>query len=288
MVHQVSFLSLAVLSLTSLSRARPDNLRGRAPAIPSTCACLPVPECTPSISTKTETAHETIHQSAPVIKQTITATLTITRAPVTVTETVRVTKSVDEQVTVTCTEVVSEGPDGTVTTKTKPPGDDGHTQTRTRTSHHGSETKPPHHDDDGEATQTNGGSATGTRTGSGGVKPTHPPGGGDDGDDGDDGNNSTGPKPTSAHHCKHWDGTRCVKPTDAPDPTAGTPTAAATATVTGTTTQNALPTYSVCSVSVALVTVYNTVTATVYQSGPSPATGPVHVPRAPTAVAAEW
>ncbi|KAK6216945.1 hypothetical protein QIS74_07059 [Colletotrichum tabaci] len=295
MVYQGSFLALALLSLTSFSSALPENLKGRTPPNPNTCACSPVTEQTPIISTKTETVHETFYHTASVSRQTITATITITRAPVIATETVHVTKSVDEQVTVTCTEVIIEGPDGTATTKTKPPGGHGeHTRTKTLTSHDGSETKPPHHDDDDEATKTNDGSATGTHTksgGGGGGKPTHPPNG-DDGDndghdDGDDGDGSTGPKPTSIHTCKHWNGTKCVKPTDGPSLTVVTSTAVATATVTGVTTERALPTYSVCSVSVTLVTVYNTVTATVYQSISSPSTAPVHKPRAPTAVVSE-
>ncbi|KAK1980639.1 hypothetical protein LZ30DRAFT_594425 [Colletotrichum cereale] len=259
MFHQVNWLVLAVLSWASLSTARPDNLRGRMPPVSNTCACSPVSEGTPSVSTKTETVHETIYQSASVIRQTVTATVTITRAPVVVTETVRATKSDDEQVTVTCTEVVSQGPDGSVTTVTKPPGDDGYSKTKTRSSHDASETQPPHHSDDSEATQSSGG-----------------------------GDNGTGPKPTSAHHCKHWDGTKCVKPTVASDLTVVTSTAVVTTGAKGTTIESSLPTYEACSVSVALVTVYNTVTATVYQSGPSPATSPVHLPRAPSAVAAGW
>ncbi|KAJ0164237.1 hypothetical protein CTA2_1477 [Colletotrichum tanaceti] len=294
MVYQGSFLALAFLSVTSFSSALPENLRGRAPPNPNTCACSPVTEQTPIVSTKTETVQETVYHTASISRQTITATITITRAPVIATETVSVTKSVDEQVTVTCTEVIIEGPDGTATTKTRPPGGDGeHTWTKTRTSHEESETKPPHHDDDDEATKTNGGSATGTHTesGGGGGKPTYPPDG-DDGDDnedddGDDGNGGTGPKPTSIHTCKHWNGTRCVKPTDGPSLTVVTSTALATATVTGVTTERVLPTYSVCSVSVALVTVYNTVTATIYQSVSSPSTPPVHRPRAPTAALSE-
>ncbi|KAK1574757.1 uncharacterized protein LY79DRAFT_360082 [Colletotrichum navitas] len=279
MVLQVNWLVLAVLSWTSLSQARPDNLRGRAPPVSNTCACLPVPDGTPSVSTKTEIIHETVYQSAFVTRQVITATVTMTQAPVVVTETVRATESYGEQVTVTCTEVISEGPDGSVTTLTKPPGGDWSSETKTSTSLGGSETKSPHHSDDSEATQANSGSATGTRTDSGADKPTHSSGG-------DNGDHGTESKPTSAHHCKHWDGTKCVKPTVAPDPTAVTSTAVVTTTVKGTTIESALPTYVDCSVSVALVTVYNTVTATVYQSGALPATSPVHLPRAPTAAAA--
>ncbi|KAK2012122.1 hypothetical protein LZ32DRAFT_314595 [Colletotrichum eremochloae] len=281
MIQQGNWLALAVLFLPSLSRARPENLRGRTPPVSNTCACLPVPEGTTSVSTKTETVHETVYQSASVIRQTVIATVTITQAPIVVTETVRATTSDDEQVTVTCTEVISEGPDGSVTTVTKPPGGDGHSTTKTATSQDGPETQPSHHSDDGEATDTNDGSATATRTGSSGSKPTYSSGGGD-------GDNGIGPKPTSAHHCKHWDGTKCVKPTVSPDLTAVTSTAVVTTTAKGTTIQSVLPIYSVCSASVALVTVYNTITATVYQSSPSPATSPVHVPRAPAAVAAGW
>ncbi|KAK2025027.1 hypothetical protein LX32DRAFT_76276 [Colletotrichum zoysiae] len=279
MIHHVNWLALAVLSWASLPQARPDNLRGRTPPVSNTCACLPVPEVTTSVSTKTETIHETVYQSASVIRQTVTATVTMTQAPVVVTETVRATMSDDEQVTVTCTEVISQGPDGSATTLTKPPGGDGSSETKTRTSTDGSETQKPHPSDGSEATQAISASATGSRTESGGSKPTYSSGR-------DDGDNGTGSKPTSVHHCKHWDGTKCVKPTVAPDPTAVTSTAVVTTTVRGTTIESALPTFAVCSVSVALVTVYNTITATVYQIGPSPATSSVHLPRAPTAAAA--
>ncbi|KAK2058755.1 hypothetical protein LY76DRAFT_47092 [Colletotrichum caudatum] len=272
MLRHVNWLVVAVLSWASLPQARPDNLRGRTPPVSNTCACLPVPEVTTSVSTKTETIHKTVYQSASVIRQTVTATVTMTQAPVVVTETVRATMSDDEPVTVTCTEVISQGPDGSATTLTKSPGGDGSSETKTRTSADGSETQKPHHSDDSETTRANSAESSGS-------KPTYSSGR-------DDGDNGTGSKPTSVHHCKHWDGTKCVKPTVAPEPTAVTSTAVVATTVRGTTIESALPTFAVCSVSVALVTVYNTITATVYQSGPSPATSPVHLPRTPTAAAA--
>ncbi|TEA19519.1 hypothetical protein C8034_v008405 [Colletotrichum sidae] len=293
-------MALSISSLAALASARPDNLRARTPPNPNTCACPPADVILPStitttttatttataMTTKTETvrettretSHETSHETSPVIKETVTVsptltfTLTVTHAPVT--ETFYVSdKHPAETVTVTCTETVSELPDGSTTTKTKPSGTDQ--QTKTHTSVEGSETEPPK--SDGESTSK--GAVTVTRTTVQSVKPVHPSGGSSDPgkNEGTSSRSDEGPRPapTSTEHCELWDGTRCVEPTTPP----------ATATMT---TLDANPTNSVCSVSVAFVTIYNTITATVYEGGSAShsATGPGHVPRAPTVVAA--
>ncbi|KAF6811385.1 hypothetical protein CMUS01_13276 [Colletotrichum musicola] len=293
MARHHNLLALSILSITSLVHALPENLGGRTPPDSHTCACLPSPESTKGTATTVLTTTET--ETATVTRETITEaqtlTLTITRSPVT--ETVH--ESSVERVTVTCTETITEGSDGELTTKTKPPGPDEHT--KTSSSDGGSETKPPHHDDDPTTTRTSpGGSrttpphqnsetmktatetATGTvptSSGGGDSDPTSSGGGGDQPSHTDD---TIKPEPTSSKdHCKHWDGTSCVKPTTTPEPP-----------VTVTTPIDAHPTESVCPVSIAIVTVYNTITATVYQGGSasSPSTGPARVPRAPTGRAA--
>ncbi|KAF9880537.1 hypothetical protein CkaCkLH20_01579 [Colletotrichum karsti] len=333
MISQGSLLALSVLSFTTLVSARPENLRGRTYPDTNTCPCVPAPEpiTVTSTTTATATRTETVEATAPAIRETTTEsqilTLTIVRPPVT--ETVHISKDhPGETVTVTCTETVSEKPDGSVTTKTQPPSDGEHTSTRgpesnsevttktippsddEHTKTYGtdsdSETKPPHHEttktpdststesspavtsnestptapsgpsSDNTATTTPRSSATTVQS----VKPTAPsaktsekPTQSSVGDD-----SSSPPEPTtSKHHCDHWDGNHCVKPTTASE-----------SFVTATTTRGARPTGSICPVSVAFITVYNTVTATVYQSGAGTAssTAQANVPRAPTAVGA--